>query len=472
MHQPMKLRLARVVLSVCLAASTLIPMSAYAAAMRGIRTGVTPERTRVVFDLDGVVSYEIFSLRAPDRIVIDFTSARVDPALSYHLVGSDVLQRVRYAARGAEGLRVVLDVSRPVSAKDLSLGPAGGYGHRVVVDLSPAAPASLAPAAPATSTGTLVVPSAGGINESETAPRMADTTSGVDGSMQTAPHTAMVPVAVDAPTPMPTASTAPVDDRSSYIGLAAGDAIRDVSLDVSGSIGIESRYFFQSPRFASQPRATGSMSFKPELYWLWDEDRQSLLFVPFARVDQNDDRRTHWDIRELGYIYAADNWELRAGIRKVFWGVAESNHLVDIINQTDLVENIDLEDKLGQPMVNLALVRDWGTLDFFVLPGFRERTFPGRDGRFQGPLRILGTDAEFESAAENSHIDYALRYWNYFGVFDIGLYHFWGTTREPRFGFKVTPSGEPVLFPIYDLIHQTGADVQATIDNWLLNVLL
>ena len=29
---------------------------------------------------------------------------------------------------------------------------------------------------------------------------------------------------------------------------------------------------------------------------------------------------------------------------KVFWGVNESNHLVDIINQTDLVENSDTEE--------------------------------------------------------------------------------------------------------------------------------
>ena len=239
-------------------------------------------------------------------------------------------------------------------------------------------------------------------------------------------------------------------------------------LDISGSIGLETRAFFQSPCFPSQPDATVSAAFKPEFYGTWDDDRQSLLFVPFFRLDQNDSRRTHGDIRELSYIYAGNSYEFRAGFRKVFWGVVESNHLVDIINQTDLVENLDFEDKFGQPMLNLSLVRDWGTVDLFVLTGFRERSFPGRKGRFQGPLRIDTSAVEYESAAAHKHVDYAVRYWNYFGPVDVGLYHFWGTSREPRFEPRLSASREPVLAPIYELIHQTGADVQATLGNWLL----
>ena len=47
---------------------------------------------------------------------------------------------------------------------------------------------------------------------------------------------------------------------------------------------------------------------------------------------------------------------MRLGLRKVYWGVTESQHLVDVINQTEGVENLDGEDKLGQPMLNLALI--------------------------------------------------------------------------------------------------------------------
>jgi hypothetical protein len=55
------------------------------------------------------------------------------------------------------------------------------------------------------------------------------------------------------------------------------------------------------------------------------------------------------------------------------------------------VENADTEDKLGQPMVQLTLTRDWGTVDFFLMSGSRERTFAGSDGRLRPPLPISGT---------------------------------------------------------------------------------
>ena len=251
--------------------------------------------------------------------------------------------------------------------------------------------------------------------------------------------------------------------------LVAPSAVA-LEVEFSGVIAAEGRIFPNDGRFPGQHGHNGSLYVKPELYMEWDDGDQSFLFVPFARLDQGDSNRTHVDIRELSYIKASDVWELRLGIRKVFWGVAESNHLVDIINQTDLVENIDTEDKLGQPMINLALIRDWGTVDLFVLPGFRERTFTGKSGRFRFPTRVDTSEEDFGSAAKNKHVDYAIRYSHYFGDYDVGLYHFYGHSREPRFRQQRTNSNELVLGPVYDLIHQTGLDAQATKGNWLLKL--
>ena len=88
-------------------------------------------------------------------------------------------------------------------------------------------------------------------------------------------------------------------------------------------------------------------------------------------------REAYWAYED--WSYKGTEIELLVGINKVFWGVTESVHLVDIVNQTDLVEDLDQEDKLGQPMVNLALQHDWGLLNIYLLPYFRERTFPGID---------------------------------------------------------------------------------------------
>lgn len=242
----------------------------------------------------------------------------------------------------------------------------------------------------------------------------------------------------------------------------------------SGYAGLEFRGFTQSAQDARQNHDTNfSFVFEPEYYHEWDNGDQSIAFVPFMRIDENDSERTHFDIRELTYLKVSDNWELRAGIRKVFWGVTEFQHLVDIINQTDLVENIDTEDKLGQPMINLALINDWGTVDLFVLPYFRERYFPSTSGRLRTIPHIDQTRSQFESSAKEKHVDFAVRYSHYFGDWDIGISHFYGTSRDPRLILNTDASGNSVFTPFYDIINQTSLDLQATKGDflWKLEVL-
>jgi len=208
-----------------------------------------------------------------------------------------------------------------------------------------------------------------------------------------------------------------------------------------------------------------SLVLQPELYQAWGS--HSLLFVPFYRLDQHDKERIHFDIRELYWLYYSDNWEFRAGIRKVFWGVTESQHLVDVINQTDFVENIDGEDKLGQPMIQFTLIRDWGSLDLFMLIGFRERFFPGRDGRLRFPLLINREKTQYEAKNEDQHIDWAVRWSHILGDFDVGASYFIGTSREPRYIFDDSDQNNPDIFMFYDQMQQFGIDAQYTAGGWL-----
>lgn len=181
------------------------------------------------------------------------------------------------------------------------------------------------------------------------------------------------------------------------------------AVELSGSISGEYRHFLHDSPLAKPDNRQASLSFAPELFYEWDDGDQNLVFVPFLRIDSEDSERTHADIRELRWLYVADNWEFRAGVNKIFWGVTESQHLVDVINQTDLVENTDTEDKLGQPMLNLNIYKDWGTVEFYILPYFRERTFAGKDGRFRAPLVVDTDNTQYESGAKQQHIDVAVR---------------------------------------------------------------
>ena len=246
----------------------------------------------------------------------------------------------------------------------------------------------------------------------------------------------------------------------------------------------EGRYFTQSsgaPGF----RHNGSLALRGELFHQWNDRRDQVIFSPFFRVDENDPERTHGDLRELVWMHVADGFESRIGIGKVFWGVAEGRHLVDIINQTDAVEQQDLEDKLGQPMINISMVRDWGTLDLFVLPGFRERTFAGRDGRPGLPVPVNDDAARYASAAGRTRIDGAIRWRHRLAGAQFALSHFSGNGREPLLLPNINDAlsagwmgpGTPLpagfraeLQPFYPVIEQSGLEIDYVAGGWLLKL--
>lgn len=244
-------------------------------------------------------------------------------------------------------------------------------------------------------------------------------------------------------------------------------AAQDVHSRLSAEVGIEGRLFLHEADDPRQERGDVSLYLLPEYFIEWNNRRTAFVFSPFARIDSADSRRTHADIRELYLRHGGRDWELRAGVRKVFWGATESVHLVDVINQTDLIDNPDGEDKLGQPMVNLAWFQDWGTLDLFALPYPRQRTFPGPDGRLRFPLPVDDSDPVYESSAGDERVDWALRYSTVLGPADLGIAHFTGTARAPRFAVSLNPDGSPRLRPVYDLIDQTSLDLTAATGGWL-----
>lgn len=241
-------------------------------------------------------------------------------------------------------------------------------------------------------------------------------------------------------------------------------------LEISGNVGAEWREFIEPGQWSTldteQTRQQFSISAEPELAWETEDGKHQLVFKAFGRYDSEDNKRRHGDIREAFWLTYGDDWELKAGISKEYWGVTESQHLVDIINQTDFVEAPDGEDKLGQPMVKLSLIRDWGLVDAFILSGFRERTFSGIAGRFRPQLIVK--EAEYQNSDQAKHIDYALRWSHSIDDYDIGVAYFNGTSREPL----LKPSGfngsQPTtLAAFYPQINQVGLDFQATLDSWL-----
>lgn len=261
--------------------------------------------------------------------------------------------------------------------------------------------------------------------------------------------------------------------RTSTLGLLAlllaGENSLAETVSFDGSLELQQRLFLEENPVAGVNRLQNSARLAVEFFSEWNNGDDQVIFEPFARLDGGDSERSHFDIRQLTWSHYGEQYELSAGIGQVFWGVTESQHLIDIINQNDGVENIDGEDKLGQPMVHYSYFNNYGTFEAFVLPYFRERTFEGHDGRLSAWLVVDNKRALYESASEQSHLDLAARYSNTIGDWGLGLSWFSGTSREPDLlRFANFTNGSTTAY--YPQIEQLSADVQLTSGGWLLKL--
>ncbi len=266
---------------------------------------------------------------------------------------------------------------------------------------------------------------------------------------------------------------------ASYFGVGASllssvfSTHASADITYSGSASLQQRYFFQDALYPFQTQSQLSIALAPQLETSVGENGV-FTFSPFARIDQRDAERSHADIREAMYAAYFDKFEVRAGIGKVFWGQTESLHLVDIINQTDLVESIDTEDKLGQPMLDIRYLLDSGYISVYVLPYFRERTFSGVEGRLRAPFPMDTDFVQYESDDEETNVDYAVRWQQSIGSLELGVSYFDGTDRVPDVFFRpeedAVVSMQTSLASFYPQLQQASIDALYVANGWLFKL--
>jgi N-acetylmuramoyl-L-alanine amidase len=111
-------------------------------AVKDIRVWAGPDATRLVFDLSGPVEYSLATLQNPDRVVVDLIGARADNGGRALPESRGFVKQLRMGAQGNGNLRIVIDLSAPARPRSFDVAPNATYGHRLVVDLAPAAPAT------------------------------------------------------------------------------------------------------------------------------------------------------------------------------------------------------------------------------------------------------------------------------------------------------------------------------------------
>lgn len=139
-------------------------------------------------------------------------------------------------------------------------------------------------------------------------------------------------------------------------------------VDISGRLLTEAWLYPKSAAYPDQRSYAGGLALETTFY-VENEEGTSITVTPFLRYDAGDPDRTYGDFREAYLLMYGDigdgEWELPLGIDRVFWGVTELRSLVDIINQTDVIEHPNEKIKMGQPMAHLTWSGDWGGAGIF-----------------------------------------------------------------------------------------------------------
>lgn len=460
----------RIIASAALSVS-LIALTAPAFAapeILDIRTGRHPDRTRLVLDVSEPASSEYRFVEGTGEFVIDLpgtgpgSAAELRERLNRQIGVIDAID-VTPVVNGAP-TRVIVRFRQPAGlARVFRLPPRDGRPYRLVFDFEPVRPSELARELARERAETRPAPEPAPATDALDVQRLDDD--------RLAAGAAATDPAPEKPADQPPAP--PPGDREP-VGLAVPITERTrkreatrIEWDISGYIEAEGRYFPQDSVPPGLDQWVGSVAAEPTLD-VFVGANSTFTLTLFGRVDSNDDERTHFDIREMKWVGAWGPWELRLGVDKVFWGVTESVHVVDIINQDDAIEDVDAEDKLGQPLASVSYSSDVGLFTLFAMPYFRERTFPGPDGRPSPPIPIDDSQAQFESGTNNWHFDVAARWSHAAGPFDWAVSYFHGVNRDPRMVPGLDGGGNPVMIPRYDIIDQVGFEAQATIDSILL----
>jgi N-acetylmuramoyl-L-alanine amidase len=122
-------------LTTCALLLTLTSIAFAGSTVENVRIWSESNKTRVVLDLSQSVQHSIFTLRGPDRLVIDLKDSRLAKALKSMPQGAGAVRSIRSAVRADGQLRVVLDLNTAVRSRTFTAGPNATYGDRLVIDL-------------------------------------------------------------------------------------------------------------------------------------------------------------------------------------------------------------------------------------------------------------------------------------------------------------------------------------------------
>jgi hypothetical protein len=182
-----------------------------------------------------------------------------------------------------------------------------------------------------------------------------------------------------------------------------------------------------------------------------------------ARIDDQDSGRRILEARQAYISTEIGGFEVYLGNRQEFWGKAESTNIVDVVNQQDAAADQGGAGKLGAPSVSIERYADYGDLQFWYMPNFRELTFNDADAHPSGELPVKA--ARYQRSEGRNADDFAFRFSTVVDDWDLAGSLFYGTARTPI--LSVVDMGT-ALEPYYAEQRSIGLEAQYTGDATLL----
>ena len=130
-------------LAAFLLATFFLSLAAPALADQIVGTRIWPARdyTRLTFEARQEIKYTLFSVKDPERLVLDLEGMEMSAALAdlaaKVTAGDPYIASLRVGRNRPGVVRVVLDLKAEVRAQAFALRPVADYGHRLVLDIYP-----------------------------------------------------------------------------------------------------------------------------------------------------------------------------------------------------------------------------------------------------------------------------------------------------------------------------------------------
>lgn len=109
--------------------------------VKAVRLWPSPEYSRITLELSEVAAYKYFSLKNPERLVLDLEGVEPEGALlemAAMVAPQDPqIASIRVAKNRPGVTRVVVELKTEIRPQVFTLKPMGDYGHRLVLDVYP-----------------------------------------------------------------------------------------------------------------------------------------------------------------------------------------------------------------------------------------------------------------------------------------------------------------------------------------------